>query len=207
MDNQLEQPPSPQPSLSTASQPTPPKAREVTGKKRLLAYLLILILIGGGAYGAYYWQNTKVKDLNSKLDSAKSEVQKLEQDKKQLEDTANKKVEETKTAVVNNDLIPGQAETNRTDGRILITAVYKPANAPEEIWIDYGESPDKLDKSTVHATKALGLGDPNQTYTFGQSLEIPKASVKEGTSYFYRVSAKTAGKTVSGPVASFTVIK
>lgn len=172
-------------------------------KKYWFFILVLLLLVAGAAYGVYTWQQKEVKDTKTRLTSTNSEVQRLKQANTELKSAAAK--EKAKASEINNDLIPGQAETSRDDGKIFVTAVFKPSNAPDEIWVEYGEAPDKLDKSTAHATKALGVG--TDTYSFGQQLEIPKDSVKKGTSYFYRVSAKKDGKTIHGPTASFTVAK
>ncbi|MEO5627421.1 MAG: hypothetical protein ABIQ89_00860 [Candidatus Saccharimonadales bacterium] len=174
-------------------------------KRNYLGIVIGLVLALTALYGVYYWQNSKVKDATQKLKAANTQVVALKASQNAA--TAVQPTAPASTDSINTDLIPGQAEMTRSDGRLLITGVYKTTNIPQELWLDYGATPTNLDKSTLHATKGLGEVGPTDAYSFGQSLEIPKVSVTAGQTYFYRVSAKLDGKTSHSAIASFTVSK
>lgn len=203
--------------------PPPQPAENSNNKKKILLAVVISLVVLGMLAGVYAWQNSKVKSLDTKLKASTVDAQKLKSQKAKLEQT-NKKLEEaateekaeepakaaapaTPTSSIDPNLIPGQVETNRSDGQILVAAVYKPSSAPSELWVEYGKSPDKLDKSTAKLNKGLALGDDGQTFSFGATVSIPSSAVETGANYFYRVGATYNGKAVYGPVGSFTTKK
>lgn len=180
-------------------------------KKAVLRLLLTLILAALAAAGVYYWQQGNVSNLQSQLDAKTTENATLKQaadaatDKPTVDEGA--KTPTPTPSATTEDLIPGDTDTRRTDGRILIGALYKYSLNPTAIWIEYGESPKKLDKATTKITSGLGMGDPEDEYASGRSLPIADSALKPGNTYYYRVAATVNGKTLYSSVASFVTDK
>lgn len=199
------------------TQAQPPAAPPVPPKKKSKKWLLVLafILVAGLAFGAaYYWQSQQTKDAQAKAEASAKEVASLQQ---QLKDSqaetekakADAKAEESTEPASDTtaDLIPGDVETTRTDGRILVATVFKYSLAPTAVWVEYGTSPSKLDKSTSKVTSGLGAGEAGAEYATGVSTSIQKSDVTAGTTYYYRVAATVGGKTVYSAPASFVTVK
>lgn len=101
------------------------------------------------------------------------------------------------------DLIPGNTDTSRNDGLILVGAIYKYSLNPSAIWVEYGTSPDKFDNQTNKTTQEIQLGDSEAVYAEGLSQSIKQSDLAPKTTYYYRVAATVNGKTLYSAPASF----
>jgi cell division protein FtsL len=203
--------------------PTPEVHEPVVGhvhhgskKKAVVRILLTLILAALAAGAVYFWQQGKNSDLQSQLNTKNSENSALQkQVADNTKDSSKTATQEPDQAVssstpasgVSEDLIPGDVETDRTDGRILIGTIYKYSLDPSAVWVEYGTDPKKLDTTSTKITSELGLGNPDEIYASGRSVSVTTKSLKSGTAYYYRTAATVKGKTLYSSVASFTTKK
>lgn len=156
---------------------------------------------------AYFWQKSKSDDSLAKLNVSTSKISQIE---KQLAEKAKEEdkpiaVPQSTANSINADLIPGDTDTRRNDGRILITAIWKNSLDPTAVWIEYGTDPGNLIKSSTKLTKELGMGDG--TYSRGSSVSINNSELEPGSTYYYRVAATIKGQTERSAVASFVTDK
>ena len=179
-------------------------------KKPILLIVLLIIataLIASGA--TYFWQKSKNNASVVKLNESQSKVNQLEQKLTELTNEKEKPqttVNQPKTSnTPNPDLIPGDADTHRDDGKTLITLVWKQSLKPTEVWMEYGTDPSNLDKSSSKLTKELGMG--SDTYTQGYSVAVSNSELEPGNTYYYRVVATINGETQKSAVASFVAVK
>ena len=229
MDDISRPAPQQQTPLTQPEQPTPsPEVHEpIVGhvrsgskKKAVIRILLTLILAALAAACVYFWQHGKTTDLQSQLNAKDSQLRDAVAETATSVQTKTDiaKTEQPSssgsatTSVVTNsnlseDLIPGDVETDRTDGRILIGTIYKYSLEPSAVWAEYGTDPKKLDTASTKITSELGLGNPDEVYASGRSVSVSSKSLKPGTRYFYRTAATVQGKTLYSGVASFTTKK
>lgn len=183
------------------------------GKKSKIPILLTIVLMIVTALVAsgvtYYWQKSKNEASIVKLNDSQSKINQLEQ--KLTESTNKKEVQQTvieqpnTSNIANPDLIPGDADTHRDDGRTLITLIWKQTLEPTSVWMEYGTDPNNLNKSSAKLTKELGMG--SDTYTQGYSVSVNNSELNPGTTYYYRVVATVKDKTEKSAVASFVAVK
>lgn len=179
-------------------------------KKPILFTILLIFITALVASGiTYYWQKSKNDASIVKLNDSQSKINQLEQ--KLTESTSNKDVQQTVIEqpntgnIANPDLIPGDADTHRDDGRTLITLIWKQSLGPTAVWAEYGTDPSNLDKSSEKLTKELGMG--SDTYTQGYSVSVNNSELNPGTTYYYCVVATVKDKTEKSAVASFVAVK
>jgi hypothetical protein len=181
-------------------------SRVANTNNKKLYYLLLIIITGVLGFSiAYFWQKSKIDDVQAQLNSATSEIAVL-QDQLSLSNEANASEASLSTAT-NPDLMPGETDTKRDDNRILISAVFKYSLEPTAVWVEYGETADNLDKETAKITNELGLGDPDAVYAHGFSVSIDNSELTPGGIYYYRTAATVNGVTERSAIASFTTDK
>lgn len=182
-------------------------------KKAVLRIILTLIVAALAAASVYYWQQGKASDLKSQLEAKTAENATLKQQAETANDLPagnNESAPETDTTpatTISEDLIAGNTDTNRTDGKVLIDAVFKRTLNPSALWVEYGTDPSKLDKATEKITKGLGAGDSQQPYALGFTTVINNSQLTPGTNYYYRTAATVSGKTLYSGVATFVTTK
>lgn len=172
------------------------------GLKKLLGFLGVLILLVAAAGGVYYWQQSKVKGLQSSQTSLQSQVSSLKsqlakQDAAQPEPKQNPNAAPTTPSADMFDVItgaPGKLTANEAD----VTVSYSLKNKPTEVWIESGTQPDKLTTVSAHKKPSgQGSGDYGAE-GFGIT------GLKAGTVYYYRAAGTVSGKTIYGGVVTFT---
>lgn len=197
----------------TQDQPTPGlsnKSTESHRSKTLIFIFLTLIIATTAFMVAYFWQKSKHDITNNKLNDASTKINSLQRQlstKPETTERTAQKIESSASTTTNPDLIPGDTDTKRSDGRILITAAFKYSLEPSAVWIEYGKDPSNLNKSTTKYTKGLGLGDPTAVYAQGISLAISNSELEPGTVYYYRVAATVKDQTQRSAIASFVTDK
>lgn len=180
--------------------------------RSVLRILLILIIAALAAGGVYYWQQGKASELRSQLDAKTAENATLQQQADSADDlpAVSDKPDvaaSSSNSTISEDLIAGNADTNRTDGKVMVGAIFKYSLNPSAVWVEYGTSPTKLDKSSEKLTKGLGAGDPSAVYATGFDIFITNSQLTPGTNYYYRTAATVGGKTLYSGVASFVTVK
>lgn len=189
-------------------QETAPASKVVTSKggsggfKKFLGFLGVLILLAAAAGGVYYWQQSRVKGLQTSQTSLQGQVSSLKsqlakQDAAQPEPKQNPNAAPTTPSADTFDVItgaPGKLTANEAD----VTVSYSLKNKPTEVWIESGTQPDKLTTVSAHKKPSgQGSGDYGAE-GFGIT------GLKAGTVYYYRAAGTVSGKTIYGGVVTFT---
>ena len=217
----------PEPATETPPEPQPQVHKPVVGQvhhkpkmKSIVRVVLTLVIAALAAAGVYFWQQGKNSDLQSQLNAKKTDIDNLRQAAAEIE--AAKKADTSNTQSTTNDsttnhsqdltnrtedLIAGDVDVTATDGKVMVNAIFKYSLGPSAVWVEYGTSPTKLDKSTVKNTKSLDEGDPDAVYSTGEYFFIDNTQLTPGTTYYYRTAATVGGKTLYSASASFVTKK
>lgn len=207
------QTPAPNAGPSPATSPAPSAPQQPTGQviplqsgpkrskgKAVLLVLLFLLLLAAIG-GVYYWQHGKYDSLATAKTAADKQIVSL-QSQLNAKTTAPKATTPTPAAATPNYNVVTGNVTTQAATTASISALYKPGSI-DEIWLEYGTTPDKLATATPHITQGLGAGDAN---TYAQQI-FKVTGLTAGQNYFYHVAAKSKGATVYGGTASFTAVK
>jgi flagellar basal body-associated protein FliL len=183
-------------------------------KKAVLRIVLALVVAALAAVGVYFWQQGKTSDLKSQLDAKTAElaavVKQAESDTGSQADTDKPDASvsiDAPASSISEELIAGNVDTNRTDGKVMIGAIFKYSLNPSAVWVEYGTSPTKMDKASEKLTGGLGAGDPSAVYATGFDVFINNSQLTPGANYYYRTVATVGGKTLYSGVASFVTVK
>ena len=186
-------------------QPAPQVIQAQSGprKSKLKAILLVLLflLLLAAVAGAYFYQQGKVDDANTARATADKKATSLQSQLTAAQSKAATTKTTPTTPAVNYNVVTGAAVPG-TVGLASVNGLYKPGTV-EEIWLEYGTTPDALKTATTHITQGLGAGDAN---TYAQQT-FKLTGLTSGQNYFYHVAAKAKGVTVYGGTASFTATK
>lgn len=193
-----------------APQPAPQVIGQQSGPKRskgkgILLVVLFLLLLAAAVGGAYYYQQGKLNTLGTAKMSADRQIISLQSQltaaQSKAAATAKTTTTTTTPAAVNYNIVTGNVATQAA-ATASISGLYKPGTI-DELWLEYGNSPDALKTATVHITQGLTAGDPN---TYAQQT-IKLTGLTTGQNYFYHVAAKAKGATIYGGTAAFTATK
>jgi flagellar basal body-associated protein FliL len=196
--------------VNTPNTPLPsPKPK--SSKKKIALHVITIVIVAGLAFAiAYFWQQSKNDSTSAKLSAADAKIVSLEKQASEEPVEAAKPGETQPAAAVSTttpDLIPGEVDNARNDGRVLITTIYKYSLNPTAVWVEYGTEPNTLNKETTKAVKGLAICGDNCTYATGQVSQINSTDLASGTVYYYRVAATINGQTQRSGVASFLTTK
>ena len=173
--------------------------RHGKGKAVLLALLVLLLL--AAVAGVYYWQQGKVNDATTAKTAVENQVATLKSQLSSAEAKAKDTKAATATPAANYNVVTGDA-TVLAQTTATVNSLYKPGSV-DEIWLEYGTTPDALKTATPHITQGLGAGDAT---TYAQQA-FKLTGLSGGQNYFYHVAAKSKGVTLYGGTASFTTTK
>lgn len=149
----------------------PTVSKKRGGKKGLKVFLLILlmlVLLGGTAYGVYYWQDQKVKDANARVTELNNEVQTLQGQVDELE-AANKEAEQevaadtaadTDTAVIAAAQASCQATLDPATSKALVFTIGTTGTAKKKVVY----STDKGFASLTATCGTVATPGASQTY-------------------------------------------
>lgn len=180
--------------------------------RKFFTSLLLLVLLVIAVGGIYMWQQNRLDDAEMEQVALQSKIATLESKLADVEaevvpDDSAAATPPASAQTTSSDLIPGDTDTRRDDGRILVDAIFKYSLKPTELWVEYGTDADKIDKATVKITKGLGLADTGTPYSHGFSAEISDTELEPGKVYYYRTAATVNGQTLRSAIASFVTDK
>jgi uncharacterized protein (UPF0333 family) len=163
-----------------------------------LLIFLVVVLLGGAGYYVYSQQQSN--DVNESVTTETETT--AEETPKETKDTENKEQE----VEISSLIFPGQVYTSQE--RVRVTTIYTLDNIPENIWLEYGQTPDKLDNKTEPFGKGLAIGVYEESDIYAQQpLDISMSDLNVGEDYFFRVGASIDGNTVYSGVTGFTTSK
>lgn len=190
----------PSASQSPSGQVIPLQSGPKRGKGKAVLLTLLFLLLLAAIGGVYYWQHGKYDTLATAKTAADKQIVSL-QSQLNAKATTPKPVATTPATTPNYNVVTGNVTTQAAT-TASVSALYKPGSV-DEIWLEYGTTPDKLSTATAHVTQGLGAGDANN---YAQQV-FKLTGLSAGQNYFYHVAAKSKGATVYGGIASFTAVK
>lgn len=189
------------PATPTSGQVIPLQSGPKKGKAKAALLSLLFLLLLAAVAGVYYWQQGKVNDAATAKTAVEKQVAALQSQLSAAQTKAKDTKPATTTPAANYNVVTGNASA-LAQTTATVNSLYKPGSI-DEIWLEYGTTPDALKTATPHITQGLGAGDAN---TYAQQV-FKLTGLTGGQNYFYHVAAKSKGATVYGGTASFTTTK
>lgn len=204
MDNNFNSPINNQPYPEQS--PTPPSPvtsskKSSSGKsKRILGILAVILLVLASFGAGYYIQSLNTKTVQDELNSANKRIETLE---KQSSSNSDNEKSSEKTDQDTVKLIPGFI--SQDDNGVTLEAKYLESLKPTAVWIEFGTSPNELNKSTAKFTSELTTGEvDNNVFSPGIEFTIKSSDLTPDTSYYYKVVVTSGDSNISSAPASFT---